>query len=84
MNIFVDTSAFLAVLNENDLYHPQAKQTWADLLSDASILYSSNYIMLETSALLQHRFDMEAVRLFENSFNNLESLFLLNKQSAIH
>ncbi|HSQ16097.1 MAG TPA: PIN domain-containing protein, partial [Anaerolineales bacterium] len=31
-----------------------------------AILFSSNYVILETTALLQHRFGIEAVRLFEN------------------
>jgi predicted nucleic acid-binding protein len=66
MNIFMDTAAFLALLNANDRFHPSAKNAWNEILSSNASLFSSNYIVLETSALLQHRFGMEALRLFEN------------------
>jgi len=66
MNIFIDTAAFLAVLNFNDQFHQSAKNTWDEILSSNASLFSSNYIMIETTALLQHRFGIEAVRLFEN------------------
>jgi predicted nucleic acid-binding protein len=66
MNIFVDTAAFLAVLNANDQCHPVAKKAWSEILSSDSNLFSSNYILLETTALLQHRFGIEALRLFES------------------
>ncbi len=66
MTFFVDTAAFLAVLNANDQYHAAASQQWDRLLSSNSILFSSNYVVLETTTLLQHRFGIEAVRLFES------------------
>ena len=66
MNIFIDTAAFLAVLNFNDQFHQSAKNIWDEILSSNVSLFSSNYIMIETTALLQHRFGIEAVRLFEN------------------
>ena len=66
MNVFIDTAAFLAVLNANDRFHPSANQVWNEILSTDSVLFSSNYVILETTALLQHRFGIEAVRLFES------------------
>jgi uncharacterized protein len=65
MNIFIDTAALLALLNANDKFHEPARQTWFEILSSDSFLFSSNYIILETSTLLQHRFGLDAVRLFE-------------------
>jgi len=64
MKIFIDTAAFLAVLNANDRFHLPARRTWGEILSSESSLSSSNYVILETTALLQGRFGMEAVRLF--------------------
>jgi uncharacterized protein len=66
MNIFIDTAAFLATLNANDHFHLPARKTWDEILSSDALLYSSNYITLETTALLQYRFGIEAVRLFES------------------
>ena len=65
MNLFIDTGAFLAFLNADDRFHQPARQAWEDKLSSNSILFSSNYILLETTTLLQHRFGVAAVRLFE-------------------
>ena len=66
MRVFIDTAAFLAVLNADDQFHPLARQTWDEILSSDSSLFSSNYVILETTALLQHRFGIDAVRLFES------------------
>ena len=66
MNIFIDTAAFLAVLNANDQFHRSAKPIWDEILSSDSPLFSSNYVILETTTLLQYRFGIEAVRLFES------------------
>jgi predicted nucleic acid-binding protein len=82
MSIFVDTAAFLAVLNANDRFHPLARQTWGEILSADHFLLSSNYILLETTALLQHRFGVEAVRLFESDILPVVEITWVDK--AIH
>jgi len=66
MNIFIDTAAFLAVLNGNDQNHPAAKKAWTEILSSGSNLFSSNYVILETTTMLQHRFGIDALRMFES------------------
>ncbi len=65
MNVYVDTSAFLAVLNVDDRYHRMAKSAWERLLSEEAQLYLNNYVLVETFFLLQNRFGLEAVRLFQ-------------------
>lgn len=67
MNLFIDTAAFLAILNANDRHHPSARQCWEHILHSDFVLFSSNYVILETTALLQNRFGIEAVRLFESN-----------------
>jgi len=64
-NVYVDTSAFLAVLDSDDSHHNKAKKEWAELVFSGVNLYCSNYILVETFALLQHRFGMDAVKLFD-------------------
>jgi predicted nucleic acid-binding protein len=66
MSVFVDTSAFLAILNAGDQFHESAKNVWRETLSSPSAVITSNYIILETTALLQHRFGIEAIRLLES------------------
>lgn len=62
--IFLDTSAILAVLDADDHAHTRAKATWHEILEKDTPLISSNYILVETTALLQHRFGLEAVKTF--------------------
>ena len=64
MNVFVGTSAFLAVLNADDAEHPAAAAAWTRLLSGDSRFHCTNYVLLETLALLQRRFGIEAVQAF--------------------
>jgi len=66
MKIFVDTSAFLAVLNTDDRHHPQARDFWFKIVQEEAMLVVTNYILLETYALLQRRLGMEAVRVFSS------------------
>lgn len=66
MAVFIDTSAFFAVLCASDPNHPAAKQIWEHLLQSDEHLICTNYILLETFALLQHRFGIEAVRAFQD------------------
>lgn len=65
MATFVDTSAFYAVLCANDPNHPAARRAWEQLLQSDEILICTNYILLETLTLLQHRLGIEAVRVFQ-------------------
>ena len=82
MNIFIDTAAFLAVLNANDQFHQSAKNTWGEILASNISLFSSNYVILETTALLQHRFGIEAVRLFESDILPVVEIIWVDE--AIH
>jgi predicted nucleic acid-binding protein len=61
---FVDTSAFLAVLVANDVNHRDAERIWQRELGEGQDLLTSNYILVETTAVLQHRVGMGAVRSF--------------------
>jgi predicted nucleic acid-binding protein len=65
MNIFIDISAFLAVLDGNDKNHKKAKSFWEKIINGGDVLLCHNYILVETSALILRRFGMEAVRVFE-------------------
>jgi predicted nucleic acid-binding protein len=61
MTVFVDTSAFLAFLNQADRYHDQAVNQWRMLLESNEPLVSNNYVLVETIALVQHRLGLDAV-----------------------
>jgi len=62
--IFVDTSAFFAILDRDDQAHARARETWTELMSaDAPpLLLTSNYVLVESFALVQARLGVDAVR----------------------
>jgi len=65
MSAFVDTSAFFAVLDADDGNHDRARQVWEDLLTQEAVLVCSNYVLVETLALVQRRLGLPAVRTFQ-------------------
>lgn len=65
MRIFIDTSAFYALLDRDDLNHKNARAAWITLLNVDNSLVTSNYVMVETFALLQNRLGIKAVRGFQ-------------------
>ena len=65
MNVFVDTSAFYAALSETDSNHVKAIHQWDRLLDDGSVTFcTSNYVVVETCALVRNRLGDEAMRAF--------------------
>jgi len=64
---FVDTSAFLAVLDRDDANHSEAKAVWRRLLADKRRLVTTNYVLVETIAILQLRLGMRAVQAFNDN-----------------
>ena len=64
MIVFVDTSAFYAVLDQDDINHKRAKNAWTDLLAGDARLLTNNYVLLETGSLVQKRLGPAALRLF--------------------
>lgn len=64
MNVFVDTSGLYAVLDADDEKHGVARTEWVELLESPNRLHTSNYVLIETIALLQSRIGMECVNDF--------------------
>ncbi|MGE5601769.1 MAG: type II toxin-antitoxin system VapC family toxin [Nitrososphaerales archaeon] len=64
MTLFVDTSAFYALLDEDDAKHKQAAEGWLQWLKQGQTFVTSNYIVIECWNLLQARLGLEAVRVF--------------------
>ncbi len=65
MKVFIDTSAFYALLDRDDQNHIKAKETWIKLINFNNLCITSNYVILETLALLQNRIGISAVRGFQ-------------------
>lgn len=67
MRVFVDTSAFYALLDRDDLFHEPARAAWAERIDRGDPMVTSNYVLVETVALAQRRLGMEAVRGFTDA-----------------
>lgn len=65
MIIFIDTAAFYAMLDRDDSNHRKAKRIWSHVLEAENVLITSNYVLVESIALMQNRLGMKAVRGFQ-------------------
>jgi predicted nucleic acid-binding protein len=61
VSVFIDTSALYALFDRDDRGHAVAAAGWGFLLTRSRPLITSNYILLETTALLQRRLGLSAV-----------------------
>lgn len=68
MTVYVDTSAVFALLDVDDRYHKPAQGLWATLAGRREAPITSNYVLLETIALLERRLGLQAVRDFQTQF----------------
>ncbi len=82
MSVFVDTSAFLAVLNSADINHKTAERRWLRLMNSEEKCHTSNYVVLETSALLQNRIGLNALRAFHDAVLPILNIYWIDE--AIH
>jgi predicted nucleic acid-binding protein len=78
---FVDTSAFYAALDRSDTNHERANLTWRRLIEEEFVLVTSNYVLLETEALLQGRLGIDAVRTFHGDLAPLLQIEWVNEAS---
>ena len=65
MRVFIDTSAFYALLDRDDANNQKATKVWTNLLGAEHTLVTSNYILVEAFALMQNRLGLAAVRGFQ-------------------
>jgi predicted nucleic acid-binding protein len=81
MRIFIDTSAIYALLDRDDIEHKKAKNIWIDLLHSETILITSNYVLVESFALIQNRLGIEAARGFQEDILPLATIEWVNAET---
>jgi uncharacterized protein len=59
---FVDTSFLIALLDEDDARASRAAEAWRRAAHSEALVVTSNYVVLETCAVLQRRLGIAAVR----------------------
>ena len=62
MSLFVDTSGLYALLVRSEQQHASVTEAFRAAAEGGRRLYTSNYVLVETAALLQHRIGLEPVR----------------------
>ena len=62
MSIFVDTSSLIAFLDADQPRHAEVIDTWDRAIADEKALFTSNYVLVESFALVQRRLVLEALR----------------------
>lgn len=80
MIIYVDTSAFFAGLDKDDVHNQKALNTWDNILSKDNILITTNYVLLESITLIQRRLGIKAVRAFQEDILPLINIEWINAE----
>jgi predicted nucleic acid-binding protein len=62
VSVFVDTSFLVALLDEDDRRSSEAKSLWRKAADELLAPVTTNYVILETCAVLQRRMGLPAVR----------------------
>jgi predicted nucleic acid-binding protein len=82
MSVFVDTSALYALLDADDDAHAAARKAWTDLIQTQRSLCTSNYVCVESAALLQSRIGMTAVQAMFDDLLPVVSVVVIDE--ALH
>jgi uncharacterized protein len=68
LSAFVDTSGVLALLDADQPRHREVAAAWRTLLENDERLFATNYVLVETYALIQRRLGLHAVRALTDDF----------------
>jgi predicted nucleic acid-binding protein len=66
VSCIADTSGLYAVLDADDRHHHAAVRAWRAILGSDEPPAVTNYVVIETTALVQHRLGVDAVRTLHN------------------
>jgi predicted nucleic acid-binding protein len=66
--VFADTSGLIALLSATDEQHDRAVRAFERMLARHAPLVSTSFVLVETYALLDRRFGVDAVRQFRSDF----------------
>lgn len=81
MEIFIDTSAHIALINQKDQYHQRAKDYYLECLSSGLKLVTTNFVICETLNFLRSRISLQTAIKYRNgvySSNVLEITCVTN------
>ena len=85
--VFVDSSYFKALLDENDDFHKKALDIFADLTQQKEQLITTNYILNETLTLLRAKVNLEAafkLRDFLNAGSPILTIYRVTSEDDVN
>jgi predicted nucleic acid-binding protein len=82
MTVYVDTSAFYAIVDSTDAHHLAAAQTWQASVENDAKLITSFYVVTEALALFHNRLGTEIIARFLQ--DNLPMVLVLWPDLSIH
>ena len=68
MSLFIDTSALYVLLDGDEPRHADVVAAWRIVTDNGRILFTSNYVLVETFALVQRRLGLDAVHALAEVF----------------
>jgi predicted nucleic acid-binding protein len=80
MKVFVDTSGIFALLVKNDSMHSRARESFDRFAKSRARLYSSSFVLVETTALLHKRIGLDAVRDYNTKILPLLEIIWMDKE----
>jgi len=66
VSVFVDTSAFYALMVRTDAAHGPVRRAFVALIDSGRPMWTTSFVLVETMALLQHRISLAAARDFDD------------------
>jgi predicted nucleic acid-binding protein len=81
LSVFVDTSAFYAALDRKDQNHDAAREIWTQLGRAGTRFVSTNYVVVETFALVQSRLGLAAVRALQENLLPLVKIHWIDQET---
>jgi predicted nucleic acid-binding protein len=64
--VFGDTSGFLALMDKDDARHPASVRAWKSYAGDNCVLWTNDYVRLESCSLIQRRLGTAALEDFHD------------------
>lgn len=77
--IFADTSGFLALMDKDDAHHSAAVCDWRNFAEKQCVLWTSDYVRLESCSLIQRRLGAAALVDFHDSILIVASIAVVGE-----
>ena len=82
--VFIDTFAWIAILNKSDTYHIESKNILKKLLEEENKLITTNFIIVETINALSKQTFRKSVVKFINRIEQSSSVKIVNITEEIY